>query len=405
MTGSASSPETSATPVPVRPEQKPKVVPPPTARQPARSARFRLRHNLILLSFVTVVIIPPILAALYLWMFAADQYNSKVGFSVRLEESSSALNILSGLTGISGSSSSDTDILFEYVKSQRLVAEVDKDLNLRAMWSKPAVDPVFALGSDASIEELVDYWNTMVHLTRGTSAGLLEIEVRAFSPEDAHQITTVLLAKSSAMINQLSSIAREDSIRYAREDLDEALERLKSAREAVTRFRNVNQIVNPELDLQTQAGLLATLQTQQAEALIEIDLLRETVRADDHRLVQAERRLQVIEKRIEAERSKMGVTAGPGQERAFADIVGEYERLTVEREFAEQTYVTALASYDGALAEARRQSRYLAAYMEPTLAQTALYPKRDTILIMLTMFLFLGWCIAVLIYYSARDRR
>ena len=81
--------------MPVRPEQKPKVVPPPTARQPARSARFRLRHNLILLSFVTVVIIPPILAALYLWMFAADQYNSKVGFSVRLEESSSALNILS----------------------------------------------------------------------------------------------------------------------------------------------------------------------------------------------------------------------------------------------------------------------------------------------------------------------
>ena len=348
---------------------------------------------------------PVVAAAVYLWSFAADQYHSRVGFAVRLEEQNSALNILSGLTAISGSSSSDTDILFEFIQSQRLVDDMDKQLDLRAIWSKPVNDPVFVLPADASLEEMVDYWNEMVHLSRGKGAGLLEVEVRAFDPEDALRISMLLFDKSSEMINELSAIAREDAIRYAREDLDEALERLKSAREAVTRFRNINQLVNPEIDVQRQAGLLATLYNQQASTLIELDMLRDSTGEGDPRLTQANRRLEVIEKRIAAERSKLGFGSEQGSNAAYADLIGEYERLVVDREFAERTYITAMASYDGAKAESRRKSRYLAAYMQPTLAETAIYPKRLSTLVMIALFLFLIWSIAVLVYYSIRDRR
>jgi capsular polysaccharide transport system permease protein len=386
----------------------PAAAPPPGAqrvRPPVRQALIRLRHRLVLYSFVLCVLIPPLFAAAYLWGFAADQYNSKVGFSVRLEETNSPLSILGGLTGISGSSSSDTDILFEFIQSQRLVADMDEQLNLHRIWSKPSGDPIFALRPDASLEQLVDYWNDMVHLSRGKSPGLLEVEVRAFDPQDAQDIATTLFTRSTDMINQLSAIAREDAIRYAREDLDTAQERLKAARAAVTRFRNLNQIVNPEQDIQSQAGLLANLRNQQAAALIEIDLLRETAKPGDPRLTQIERRLQVIENRIAAERDKFGLGADGDDNTAYANLVGEYERLVADREFAERAYVTALASYDGALAESRRKSRYLAAYMQPTIAETPVYPRRLTLLTMLSLFLFLSWSIAVLIYYSVKDRR
>lgn len=372
---------------------------------PVSGMTLKLRHHMVMLSFILAVILPAVLTSFYLWVFAADQYHSKVGFAVRLEEQNSALSLLSGLTAISGSSSSDTDILFEFIQSQRLVDEIDAELDLRAIWSKPAADPIFALAPDASLEELVEYWSKMVHLARGKGAGLLEVEVRAFDPNDALNISTRLFDKSSEMINELSAIAREDAISYAREDLDDALERLKTAREAVTRFRNINQLVNPELDIQGQAGLLATLQTQQATTLIEIDMLRDTTREGDPRLVQSERRLQVIEDRIAAERAKLGFGPGGEGSTAYADLVGEYERLVVDREFAERTYVSALANYDSAQAEARRKSRYLAAYMQPTLAQTSIHPERFSLLAMFTLFLFLIWAIAVLVYYSVRDRR
>lgn len=374
-------------------------------RPPAGSSRLRGRHMIVIMSFVLCVVLPTILSGWYLWALAEDQYASKVGFSVRREEAGSSMDFLKGLTNISGSSSTDTDILFEFIQSQRLVAEMDAEINLRQIWTKPKRDPVFALTDDSSIEELVKYWNKMITLSYGTGSGLLEVEVRAFEAADAERITQTLFKKSSDMINDLSAIAREDSISYAREELDTALMRLRDARAEVTQFRNSNQIVNPEMDLQSQAGLLARLQQQQAETLIEIDLLADTARADDPRVEQARRKLDVIEKRISAERKKLGFGSGADDGTAFADLVGEYERLVVNREFAEKAYISALAAYDAALAESRRKSRYLAAYMEPTLAETPEYPHRFALLSMIALFLGLSWAITVLITYSLRDRR
>ncbi|QFT83290.1 hypothetical protein FIU89_21895 (plasmid) [Roseovarius sp. THAF27] len=380
--------------------QAPDQVPPTVAR-----AFMRPRHALLILSFVLVVLVPTGVSGWYLWTLAADQYVSKVGFSVRREDNNSAIDLLGGLTSFSGSSSSDTDILYEFIQSQRLVVDIDKALDLRRIWSKPEGDPIFSLDPDASVEDLVSYWNNMVRLSYGAGSGLLEVEVRAFAPEDATKIAETLFDESSEMINQLSAIARADAISYAREELDVAQERLKEARETITRFRNENQIINPESDLQSQAGLLGSLHVQQAEALIEIDMLNDTARAGDPRLEQAERRLAVIEKRIGAERQKLGFQGAEVGDNAFSEIVGEYERLTLDRQFAEKTYVGALAAYDSAQAEARRKTRYLAAYMEPTQAQTAKYPSRPTLLMLVGLFLFLIWSITSLVIYSVKDRR
>lgn len=374
-------------------------------RTPAGSSRVRGRHMIVIVSFILCVILPTLLSGWYLWTRAEDQYASKVGFSVRREESGSSLDFLKGLTNISGSSSTDTDILFEFLQSQRLVAEMDAEINLRQMWTKPKRDPVFALTEDSSIEDLVKYWNKMITLSYGSGSGLLEVEARAFTAADAERITQTLFRKSSEMINGLSAIAREDAISYARDELDTALVRLRDARAEVTRFRNANQIVNPEMDLQSQAGLLARLQQQQAETLIEIDLLTETARRNDPRVEQARRKLDVIEKRIAAVRKKLGFGTGADDGTAFADLVGEYERLVVNREFSEKAYISALAAYDAALAESRRKSRYLAAYMAPTLAETPEYPHRFALLSMIALFLGLSWAITVLITYSLRDRR
>lgn len=388
-----------------------KPVPPPApdarpVRPVAGPARRRGRHVWLVFSFLLFVCLPSAGVGVYLWTTAVDQYSSRVGFSVRREETSSAFDFLGGLTSLSGSSSNDTDILFEFIQSQKLVMDINEELDLQEKWSRPSQDAIFALPEEASVEQLVTYWNRMVRISYGAGSGLIEVEVLAFDPNDAHAIATAVLERSSEMINQLSDIARQDSIGYARDELDSALDRLKDARATVTLFRNENQVVDPELDLRSQAGLLAMLQTQQAEALIELDVLRTAIsRESDPRLEQAELRLRVIEERIAAERQELGFGAQNGDGSAFADLVGEYERLVVDREFSEQAYVSALASYDSALAESRRKSRYLAAYMQPTLAETAQYPKRFTLFAVVSMFVFLLWSILVLVSYSIKDRR
>ena len=77
----------------------------------------------------------------------------------------------------------------------------------------------------------------------------------------------------------------------------------------------------------------------------------------------------------------------------------------MDRQFAEQAYTAALATYDQALAEARRKSRYLAAYIRPTLAEASKFPQVKELLAITGFVLLAAWGICVLIYYSIRDRR
>lgn len=373
--------------------------------KPVSSARLKRRHWAVMISFLVGVLLPVIVVGIYLYNWAADEYASTVAFSVRTEEQSSALELLGGITELSGSSSSDTDILYEYLQSQKLVADIDKEIDLRKIWSKPDSDPVFSFDPDGTIEDLTDYWNRMVRIDYDDGAGLLDVRVLAFDPDDATLIAQALFEKSSAMINDLSTIAREDAIRYSREELATAVERLKKARREVTIFRNKHQLVDPQFDLQTQAGLLAQLETQLAESLIELDLLSNSTRPDDPRVTQAERRIDVIEKRIAAERSKLGIAGGDENSDVYANLFGEYESLVVDREFAERTYIGAQAAYDSSLAEARRQSRYLAAYVQPTRAESSRYPERLSILGLSGLFILLTWATLVLVVYAIKDRR
>ena len=65
----------------------------------------------------------------------------------------------------------------------------------------------------------------------------------------------------------------------------------------------------------------------------------------------------------------------------------------------------ALAAYDAALAEGRRQSRYLAAHVRPTLPERATHPERWTLLALVAIFAGLAWTILTLAAYALRDRR
>lgn len=372
----------------------------------ARKARMHLRHWLLIASFLAFVAAPAAGVGFYLYTYAADQYASVLGFTVRKEESSSPIDLLGGLSDFSGNSSSDTDILYEFIQSVPLVRAVDGALDLQALYSAPGFDPVFSLRENASIEHLAAYWPRMVRISYDSSSRLIEVEARAFRPEDAQAIAHEILDRSSVMINQLSAVAREDTTRVAREELDQGVARLKTARQAMQRFRNANQIVDPTADISSQMGLLNSLQTQLAEALISLDLLTGATTANDPRIEQTNRKIEAIERRIADERLKLGVGGGAQSSGgAYADLVGEYESLQVDLEFAQTSYLAALASHESAIAEARRQSRYLAAYVLPTLAETPLYPQRLISLVVITLILSGFWLIAVLVFYSLRDRR
>lgn len=360
----------------------------------------------MLISFLLMVVLPTILWAWYLWARASDQYVSTVGFSVRKEQSTPSLEMLGGLLPFTGSSGAlDTDILYEYIRSQDMVEKIDQQLGLRARFSREwPHDFVFAFDPDGHIEDLTDYWQRQVKVLYDNSTQLITLNVAAFSAEDAQAIATAVFQASSEKINELSTIARDDATRLAKMELDKARDELTRTRQAMTAYRMKSQIVDPQADLAGQMGVLSGLQAQLAEALVAHDLLVENAPSTDHRVTQSQQKIDALRRLIDAERSKFGVAGqGPAGE-SYAELMAEYEKLAVDREFAEGAYRSARIAYEASMAEAQRQSRYLAAHIQPKVAQSSTAPNRPWLLFVVAAMLLTGWSILVLIYYSIRDR-
>ncbi|WP_353341033.1 sugar transporter [Pelagimonas sp. KU-00592-HH] len=367
------------------------------------------RHWGILLSGLLMVVLPIAVIVFYLWTIAVDQYSSQSGFTVRSEESGSATDLLGGIAAFTGGGTqTDADILYEFIQSQEIVERVNAKIDLvehySANWTN---DPVFSIWPDASIEDLHWYWERFVRISYDQKSGLIDLQVLAFDAVTAQRIAQEIVNESQAMINALNTTAREDAMRYATEDLEQSIQRLKDAREALTRFRTRTQIVDPQTDIEGRLGVLNNLQQQLAEALVEADILLETTSESDPRLIQANQKINVIRARIAHERKTFATDSDEigsvGED--YPTLIAEFESLTVDLNFAEEAYRAALTALDVAKANAIRQSRYLATFIRPTFPETAEYPQRFVITALMSLLIFLVWGILILVYYSIRDRK
>lgn len=183
-----------------------------------------------------MVLAPVLVASWYLWARAADQYVSELGFAVRSEEGGAGPGLLGGmaaLSALSGSSSTDTDILYAYLHTRDLVARVDARLDLETIWSRPARDPVFAHDPAGTIEDLTRYWRRMVRVSYDPGTGLIGVRVHAFAPGEALAIAEAIRTEAGARINALSAVAQTDAIAHAEAELGQAEARLTGPRRFV----------------------------------------------------------------------------------------------------------------------------------------------------------------------------
>lgn len=370
-----------------------------------RPARMRRRHVVALVSFLLMVALPLAGVVYYLWFIARDQYQSQAAFSVRTEKlgggGGGILGALSSQFGSSGGAS-DGDVLFDFIRSQKMVETIDARLGLEKIYSREG-DPYFALARGETVEDKLDYWHRMVDVSYDTSTNILTVAARAFAPGDAQAVAREILSESGSLVNALSDLAREDAIRNAAADLSDAEQNLRLQRQKMATFRRENQMIDPQADIMGQAGVLNALQGQMAQAMVERDMLLTYAEKTDQRVQQSDRRIDAIRARINEERANLGMTGSNAK--TPSELLSRYEELKVDLEFANAAYTQALANVAVARAEARRQARYLVSHVEPTLAAESRFPERGLLTLLAAMTLLFAWGIGFVVYYNMRDLR
>lgn len=364
--------------------------------------RRRARRRNLWLSFILVVLLPAVTGSAYLFNIAIDQYHSTTAFSVRSDESISVSALQNAFTQGASPSKIDAEIIQEFIRSQAIVERINARVDLQTIYIRVGEDFVFELSPDAGIEDLVRYWNRMVSVTVAANSGLVELRVKAFSPQDAHILSGMILEESSDVVNALSVSAEDNYMEAAYTRRLETEETLRMARSNVQAFRSKNEIIDPENDYSIRTGVIAALQNELAKVLIEKTIIDGYSEGFTPRTTNIELKIEAIRTQIDIEESDIYRSENDGM--TFSGIMQQFEALLVNQQIAEEAYRAALIQEETARSAARRQARFITVHIPPTLSQESQYPDRLLLCLVLLGCLFAAWCVAVLIFYNVEDR-
>lgn len=401
-------------PVPVAEPSPPVIEVEPQAAKARRGwiSKLHPRHLAIVSGFVAVVALPAVLTSLYMAFIAADQYHSSASFSVRSIESSQPADILGMFSQASaGSTFSDSYVLLDFIRSERMVQAVDEAFGLDSVFAPRGLDYFYGIGRELPIEDKLEYWRSMVSVNFDHTSGIMELEVKAFTPEDSQRISAFVITQSEKLVNELSLSARNEVLKVAQSEVRMAEERLSNARLALRIYRDSSQEADPVEGAKLATQLVAGLEEKLVQLKTELSTALTQMGENTPRVRVMRSQIASLEKQIEQERQRFGSGTASKQNRtasaSFTDVasrIQQYETLETDREFAERAYTSALTGLEKARIEANAKQRYLAVFIQPTLSELAQYPSRLLNSILVFLGALLAWGVVVMGYYNIRDR-
>ena len=369
---------------------------PLTASRPdAAGARRRIGRLGPLRLFLLLVLLPSLLTGVYFVTFAADMYESEARFLVRGRQSGGgggSASLLSGAAALGlRAGGEEMRAVNDFILSADAVSGLRRDLDLVAIWRRPEADALSQLWwEDPEAERLLRYYRRRVSVEFNIETGIATLRVLAFRPDDARAVADRVLGLAEDLVNRFAARTAQDAIRVARDEVRIAEERVLAAREALTAFREREQAVDPTREVAAAMDNVSRLEGSLAQARAEFQERRTFMRPDNPQMQVLTNRITALTAQIAVERSRL--TQG---DEMVTQRLAAYERLQLEREFADRQLASATTSLETARADALRQQNFLLRVVEPNLAEYALYPKGMfitlTVFMSLSVAFGLGW--------------
>lgn len=326
------------------------------------------------LLFLLVVVLPVLASVLYYGFLASDVYISESQFVIRSPQkpTQSPLGAILQTAGFSNASD-EADAAQSYAVSRDALRALNRDGAFEKAYTRPSIsiiDRFNPLGLHGSFERLYRYFQGKVSLGQDTATNTLVLQVKAYTPEDAYRFNRQILDLTEATVNRLNARGRSDLIQYAQSEVEIAKARSQTAALALASYRNRSRVVDPQLEAQAQLQMISGLQSQLIAARTELAQVQRYA-PENPRIPVLQTQIGTIEAEIQKETGK--VTGGRN---SLAGNTVQYQRLTLESDFADKQLAAALSSLEQAKDDARRKQAYVERIVESNLPDSPLEPRR-----------------------------
>lgn len=367
-----------------------------------------IRWGLFGWSFILCVAVPTLVAGLYFSLVASDEYVSEAHFTIRkageskssISDAMTSLTSSMGMGSMSTQTSQDVFIVADYIRSRTIIEDMGGKPLLFQIYARSDVDWFSRLSSSAPLEKIWKFWGHKISAIIDTPSGIIALNVRAFTRDDAHRVAQLILNKSEALVNDISERSRSDALTRARNELKLAEDRLRKARAELLEFRNKTNLIDPVISAKSISETIGKL--TQDRLLLENNRasLGSAVSPNSPTLRVLNDQIASLDQQIVGLRNQLTSQTANG---AISDQIAGYESRQIEVQFAEKLYSILQDSYEAARREQEKQQLYLVTVDQPSVPEKAAYPR--IILDTMTMFAacLILWSMVTLVVASVRD--
>jgi len=372
-----------------------------TPLTPAKPSRMRVLTRRLDRVFVVTVFLPTLLAAIYFGLLASDVYISESRFVVKNPQRSTETGLGALLQGTGFQrSQDDTYSVRDYVLSRDALRELDEKLQVRDAFSRPDIaltDRFAGLGWDKSFEAFFRYYEDHVSVDYDTTSSISVLTVRAYSASDAKKINDLLLQMGERLVNNLNIRSREDLIQVATQEVKIAETNAKAAALALSAFRSNRGVFDPTAQSALQLQGVAKLQEDLIAAEAQLAQLRQVAPSNSQ--------IPPLVTQVEGLRRAMAAQTGKvvDGDSSLSSKAPAYDRLALEKTFADRQLGSALLSLETARSEAQRKQLYLERLVQPNLPDMALEPRRTRSVFMVFLAGLMMWGVVSMVVTSVKE--
>jgi len=393
----------------------------PLTKLPGRQDNLQLPQReasspyLAIVSFIICVVLPIVVSTVYFVFFAANQYVSEFRFAVT--DSSSISPSSSGGAGAGTSSLmamigagptasvSSNFIVTQYLSSEQVIADLRKKFDLISLYAKPELDWWYRFDPSKSVEAFAKYWQNMVNAQYDVMTGTATVTVKAFTAEDAHLISVSMVTLAEELVNRLQQRMLTAGVKSAEEEVTKAERRVLATREKMANFRKEHGIIDPNASVvASNATLAQSLRATIAQLQTSVDALRaQNVKSNSPVMQSLEAQIKALREQIVVIERDVASGSPTSGGTSLSSLTSQYEKLDLERQFAVTALTSAQQALDTARAGAAAQHLYLTPFVEPTMPQSSLYPKRIQSVALIAFLSLVMWVLLLLIARSIGD--
>lgn len=324
------------------------------------------------LSFLFLVAVPAIVTAAYFSFFASPEYVTEIRFTLGGGEMARTGdgNAFRGLP--LALVVQDTEVVANYLRSPTVVAQMAQIL--RPAYGNSNVDWLSRLPQDASREELQRYWRSMTSSNVKVLGGIVNFTVDAYTPQDAAQLGSAVLALSEKMINDLNDRMLHDSLQRANDNLNDAAKRVAGARIKLEQARNAEGMLSAGGTANAIADLLKNVEAGRIALRQEYDSRLRFVARSQPEMRALRAQMRAADTQIAQLKSRITVTDLSGRQNVVSASMVKLSALDLDRQIAEMEYSMASTALEQARLIAKSKLVYLNSFVTPMLGERPDFP-------------------------------